>query len=102
MSDCMNFSDNWRTFLNDYSFKDTNEIYTNGAILIPTFRVEQLIEHYFSARPKAKWIFSCYQDEEANVNGCYQYECSNCGYGETFVKNFHVPYCWHCGAKMDE
>ena len=47
MSDCMNFPNDWHTFLDDYSFKDTQEIYTNGSNLISTFRVEQLIEHYF-------------------------------------------------------
>ena len=41
----MNFPDDWREFLHDYSFKDTEEIYTNGSELMPVFRVEQLIEH---------------------------------------------------------
>ena len=45
MSDCMIFPDDWRDFLRDYSFKDSAEVYTNGAELIPVFRVEQLIEH---------------------------------------------------------
>lgn len=34
-------------FLLDYSFKDEDEIYTNGSLLIPTNRVKQAIEHYF-------------------------------------------------------
>lgn len=41
----MTFPDDWREFLRDFSFKDTEEIYTNGCELIPVFRVEQLIEH---------------------------------------------------------
>jgi hypothetical protein len=32
----------------------------------------------------------------------YNYECSNCGYMDTHGANVEVPYCWHCGAKMDE
>lgn len=33
-------------FIKKYSFKDIQEIYTNGGELIPVFRVEQMIEHY--------------------------------------------------------
>ena len=32
----------------------------------------------------------------------YHYECSNCGYWDTHGADVEVPYCWHCGAKMDE
>lgn len=45
MSDCMTFPDDWREFLKNYSFRDSEEVYTNGSELIPVFRVEQLIEH---------------------------------------------------------
>lgn len=45
MPDCMVFPEDWHDFLKDYSFKDSEEIYTNGSHLIPVFRVEQLIEH---------------------------------------------------------
>lgn len=31
----------------------------------------------------------------------YNYRCSNCGYMDTHGANVEVPYCWHCGAKMD-
>ena len=45
MSDCMTFPDDWRDFLKEYSHKDTEHVYSNGIEFIPTFRVEQLIEH---------------------------------------------------------
>ena len=45
MEECMTFPDDWREFLKDYSFRDSEEVYTNGSNLIPVFRVEQLIEH---------------------------------------------------------
>ena len=32
----------------------------------------------------------------------YNYECSNCGYWDQHGAKVEVPYCWHCGAKMDE
>lgn len=31
-------------FIIDYSFKDSNEVYTNGTILVPLFRVLDAIE----------------------------------------------------------
>ena len=47
----------------------------------------------------AHWI---YDDDE--VDGNLQVHCSNCFAGDvhaTWKKN-DVPYCWSCGAKMDE
>jgi len=103
MNDCMTFPNNWHTFLDEYSFKDTEKIYTNGSNLIPTFRVEQLIEHYFlNSRPKAMRILSPFQNKEDNANDNYQYECSNCDYGDVHAKSAHVPYCWHFGAEMED
>jgi hypothetical protein len=43
----MDFPAKWEDFLRDYEFKDSKEVYTNGAMLISSFRVEQMIEHYF-------------------------------------------------------
>ena len=48
---CMQFPETFEEFVNQYSFKDKKEIYTNGAELIPSFRVEQGIEYYLP-----KWI----------------------------------------------
>ena len=28
------------------------------------------------------------------------YECSECGYADEHEADIEVPYCWHCGAKM--
>ena len=52
MSDCMEFPKDWEKFIEDYSFEDKEEVYTNVSMLIPVFRVEQMIEHYFGG----KWI----------------------------------------------
>jgi hypothetical protein len=48
----MPIPDNWKDFVKEYSFKDIREIYTNGSWLIPTFRVEQMMEHF----AKPEWI----------------------------------------------
>lgn len=43
MGDCMEFPNTIKEFINQYSFKDEKEIYTNGSELIPVFRVMQEI-----------------------------------------------------------
>ena len=45
MSDCMTFPETLDEFLEQYQFKDSEEIYTNGSMLIPVFRVKQWAEH---------------------------------------------------------
>ena len=47
MSECMMFPGKWEKFIEDYSFVDSEEVYTNGTELVPVFRVEQMVEHYF-------------------------------------------------------
>lgn len=46
MADMMNFPPTFEEFIKQYEFKDEKEIYTNGAELIPSFRVMQAWEHY--------------------------------------------------------
>lgn len=31
----------------------------------------------------------------------YGYWCSECHHADVHGDNVEVPYCWHCGAKMD-
>ena len=51
MPDCMMpFPEDWHDFLKDYSFDDSQEVYTNGSRLIPVFRVEQLIKHLLKSQ----------------------------------------------------
>lgn len=42
----MQFPNNMKQFLDKYSFLDKERIYTNGNLLIPTFRAEQALEYY--------------------------------------------------------
>ena len=48
MGENMNYPENPVDFINQYSFIDKHEIYTNGAEVIPVFRVGQMLEHYMS------------------------------------------------------
>ena len=45
--ECMEFPNDIKDFIKNYSFKDKEERYTNGSMLIPVFRVEQMLEYYF-------------------------------------------------------
>ena len=47
MNEMMKFPKRWEDFLHDYEFEDARRIYTNGSRLIPSFRVKQMIGHYF-------------------------------------------------------
>lgn len=42
----MSYPDKPIEFIKGYSFKDKNEVYTNGAELVPMFRVKQTMEYY--------------------------------------------------------
>lgn len=42
----MEFPKTMKEFIDNYSFKDSDEVYTNGSMLIQAYRVEQAIEHY--------------------------------------------------------
>ena len=46
MADCMEFPKTILDFFKEYSFKDEEEIYTNGSELIQVFRVIQALEYY--------------------------------------------------------
>lgn len=51
----MYFPEDIHEFLEGYSFIDKKEEYTNGAKLIPLFRVEQALEHYCQSKV-GEWI----------------------------------------------
>lgn len=52
MGEQMTFPDTWEEFEKFYGFTDKEQIYTNGSRLIPSFRVEQWLDHLPSAQPE--------------------------------------------------
>lgn len=46
MGEMMEFPETPEEFIKQCSFKDKEEIYTNGSELIPVFRVKQMLDHY--------------------------------------------------------
>jgi len=39
---------------------------------------------------------------ETDIDGNAWYSCSECEHGDHHAEDVVVPYCWYCGAKMDE
>jgi hypothetical protein len=50
MDEMMDFPKTWREFVEYYGFLDKKQVYTNGSVLIPVFRVEQWLEHIKNRR----------------------------------------------------
>lgn len=48
MGETMQYPKTPAEFIENYSFKDVAQVYTNGSKLVPVFRVEQMLEHYFN------------------------------------------------------
>lgn len=91
MADCMNFPKSFNEFIDDYSFNDLDEIYTNGSKLIPTFRVMQGYEHFekmIRADERAKVIdelLNKWCNETCGVNRCVDH-MDRCEFGEFLMK----------------
>lgn len=98
MSDLMQFPETWEEFEASYGFTDSDEVYTNGARLIPSFRVEQWLEHTGPVK-HGKWTKHILK----NANVPWGYDCSACDgwfvVGEDVIKKYH--FCPNCGARMD-
>ena len=47
------------------------------------------------------WMLYENQNQDDVNNGNYLYVCSNCNYSDIHAKTVEVPFCWHCGARMD-
>jgi len=107
MSDLMTFPKTWEEFERSYGFVDKDEVYTNGARLIPSFRVEQWMEHIQMQtddaveREYGRWF---YAENEQGQDG---YVCTKCGkffpwiykaFDIDFIKEFN--YCPSCGKRM--
>ena len=96
MTECMMFPDDWAKFLEDYSFRDCKEVYTNGARLIPTFRVEQMMKHYLRKCVADTWI--PVTERLPEVGGCYlvalkyKYDFEKEYTYDTDVATFHFGY----------
>ena len=92
MADMMTFPETVEEFMEQYRIIDTGHVYTNGAALVPIFRMEQWFEHQETAELKSRlddaisnvayildvlWAYKCI-DESGCCNDC---KClKGCGY----------------------
>ena len=101
MGEIMNFPDTVEEFMEQYKITDTEKIYTNGAELIPIFRMKQWFEHIPAAdvRPvvRGEWKKSYADHESFGVRPFFRY-CSECHESTVYTYNF----CPNCGADMRE
>ena len=100
MSDMMAFPDTVEEFMENYKIVDTDEVYTNGAELVPIFRMKQWFEHLPSAQPERKtgrWIHDGY----AFRGGIDWMHCSECGHKDSWSAATRTPFCAWCGARME-
>ena len=61
-------------------------------------QAENCIKLLANERKHGHWVQVSDWDKDANAH----FDCSVCGYGDKHGDDVVVPYCWHCGAVMDE
>ena len=69
------------------------------------YEIENALFEVPSAQPerkKGKWRLADIQNPNDKANGNYLYFCSNCFHADLHAKTQEVPYCWYCGAEMEE
>ena len=103
MADKMTFPKTFDDFAEQYKIID-KEVYTNGAELIPIFRVRQWLEHKAGA---VKVKHGKWEDVVVYNDTCIA-TCSSCRQliveRECNATAFKLEnkFCRKCGAKMDE
>ena len=98
MSEIMTFPDTCEEYEAYYGFTDREQIYTNmtiigatdGARLIPSFRVKHWLDNIAEERKKGKWIPS-------DVPESTLLKCDQCGWD---LGAYCFNYCPICGADM--
>ena len=95
-------------YIETYSFIDKEQIYTNGSKLIPVFRVEDMLEHYYKERT-CKPVTEVLETIDIGI-GSLEKLVDNCSYcGEPLTVEYSINalwrrvlpnYCSNCGAKV--
>lgn len=65
------------------------------ALIGEPYEAEPIVKH--KAERRGHWIF-----KEPTENGEGRFECSECTKSDIHSLAIGVPYCWYCGAKMEE
>ena len=90
MADLMTFPNTVEEFMEQYKIVDTEQVYTNGAELVPIFRMEQWFEHADFA-PVVRCKDCKWYQEGYDIDGKWFTHCKNIRtYGQTNPD-------WFCG-----
>ena len=86
-------------WLND-TYCDINKRLWNYNHHVMAMDMIEIIENYPTAEEckHGHWV----QVSDWDKNGQAHFDCSVCGAGDVHADDAEVPYCWHCGAVMDE
>ena len=98
MSDEMTFPKTADEFMEQYKIVDTEQVYTNGAELIPIFRMKQWFEH---AVKHGEWKHKMLDNFRK-----YEVVCSECGARyvgnyDAYDEPYDFKYCPNCGTEME-
>lgn len=105
MDGMMDYPPMWEEFIENFTILDIEEVYTNRDVLVPLFRVKQMMEHYH--KPEKTIPYREGHMEIAKIGLSYivyRYTC--CGYehaeSTTDTGASEVPpnWCPNCGAKI--
>lgn len=107
MSDMQKFDDNIIENLLMFSFKDDEQVYTNGVELVPLFRVIQILEYFkvqelVDSKKLVKPTMLPYKGFDGDV-ASYQ-GCPNCTIPITNVftsREYKPKFCQECGREFD-
>ena len=82
-----------------------NHTELNGVNVVMYSPLYKDIKQLPSVTPQPKtghWILADEQNKDDIENDNYLFICSECQCSDIHAKGTKVPYCWKCGAKMDE
>ena len=75
------------------------EVYWDRKVVLA--RAWDQIKDLPTAERRGKWIVKEKVYPDLPNDSDYRYECSLCGWEDRHNEKMIVPYCWHCGARMD-
>jgi len=103
MADLMTFPNTVEEFMEKYKIVDKEQVYTNGAELVPIFRMKQWFEHLPTADVREN-IHAHWEDWSFlgwDMETHWRRRCSNClCEREDDNEEKDTPFCPNCGAEM--
>ena len=101
MADLMTFPNTVEEFMEQYKIVDKEQVYTNGAELVPIFRMKQWFEHLPTADVREN--VHAHLNKFEMKSGEWWHTCSKCiaTWGSEDGE-LDFKFCPNCGAQNDE